>query len=468
MGDAVTRGRPAARRGPAAAVVLAVVAGVVVTVALVAAGERVVEYRSPASHLVLETVDACVAVLLSYLVYGRFRRSGSRQDLFLLQGLALLGVANAGLVLTLARSESVQALGLWLPPPLRVLGTLLIAAAALLPARSVRTTWQRWVLAPIAGVVLLVAAVLLWRRDELPRAAGLGGDVGLPTVTSGHPGLLAAQLVTLVSFAAAAVAFTIQARNRDDVLLRWLGPACALGAMARLNYLVFPSTGADWIYSGDVLRTGCYLLLLIGAGREISRYWSAQAEAAVAEDRRRLAREMHDGVLQELGYIRSELAAFATVDEARVGRIVGASERALDEARQMLVALGRAADEPLAQALHRAVEQIAERYGVKLALELDDSVAADGAQRHALVRIAREFNAVRHGRAEHVRVVLGENSEGRFLEVTDDGTGFAPDRRTADDPGFGLISMRERAAALPGTFGIDSQPGAGTKVEVRW
>jgi signal transduction histidine kinase len=449
--------------------VLVVVLGVVTTAVLLAVGERMLQYRSPASHLVLETVDACIAVLLSYLVYGRLRRSRSRQDLLLLLGLALLGVANAALVLTLARSEWAGALGLWLPPPLRVLGTLLIAAAALLPRRSVGPALQRWAPVLPVGVVVAIVAVLLWQRDRLPPEVQLNPGVGV-LAGSDHPVLLVTQVVTMTAFAAAAVAFTIQARNRDDVLLRWLGPACALGALARANYLIFPPSGPDWLYSGDVLRTGCYLLLLIGAGREISRYWAAQADAAVAEDRRRLAREMHDGVLQELGYIRSELAAFASVDEARVNRIVGASERALDEARQMLTALGRTDDEPLAHALERAVEQIAERYGVVPALELDASIPADSAQRHGLVRIAREavLNAVRHGRAERIGVVLGEDGDGRFLTVIDDGTGFEPGHRTADRQGFGLVGMRERAEALPGRFEVTSSPGGGTRVEVRW
>jgi signal transduction histidine kinase len=466
MSDTVTRARPEAARRTSAVTVLVAAVGVVGTVALYAAGERSLEYRSPASHLVLETVDACIAVLLAYLVYGRFRRSGSRQDLLLLQGLALLGVANASLVLTLANSHWVDVLGVWLPPPLRVVGTLLIAAAALLPRRQVRSAWQRWVAVPLVSLVLVVALVVLWQRDRLPHVDRLGP----PSGSHDNPGLLATQVVTLLAFAAAAAAFTVQARTRDDVLLRWLGPACALGALARANYLIFPANGPEWVYSGDVLRTGCYLLLLIGAGREISQYWSTQAEAAVAEDRRRVAREMHDGVLQELGYIRSELAAFVSVDEARVGRIVASSDRALDEARQMLVALGRAGEEPLADALERALEQIAERYGVALALELDASIATDSEQRHALVRVAREavLNAVRHGQAERIRVRLEQDGEGRLLEVADGGTGFEPDRRTANDPGFGLTSMRERAEALPGVFRIESMPGGGTTVQIRW
>jgi signal transduction histidine kinase len=272
------------------------------------------------------------------------------------------------------------------------------------------------------------------------------------------------QLFTLVSFAVAAVAFTLQARSRDDVLLRWLGPACAVGAFARLNYLLFPPDRPDWLYSGDVLRTASYLLLLIAAGREISRHWALQAQVAVVEDRRRLAREMHDGVLQELGYIRSEISTF---DSPKVEGILGASDRALDEARQMLEALGRSDDEPLGFVLHRAVEQLAQRYAVTLDLALDESIVVDRPQRHALVRIAREavLNAVRHGKVDRVKVELSRDDDGSLLRISDDGPGFDLAGRQT---GFGLISMRERAEALPGTFVLTTQPDKGTTVVVRW
>jgi signal transduction histidine kinase len=414
--------------------------------------EREFGEQSAAAHLVLETVNACVALLLAYLVYGRFRRTYKRQDLLLLQGLVVLGTANALLSVTLIKNDPPGAFGNWLPPALRIVGTLLIAAAALVPDRLARRRgWRHWALAPAVVAMLVVGAVLYRRRDSLP-----------PDTTSNA--LLVPQILTLVCFAVAAVAFTVQARSRDDVLLRWLGPACALGALARLSYLLFPPERADLLYSGSLLRTGSYLLLLVAAGREISRHWALQAEAAVVEDRRRLAREMHDGVLQELSYIRSEISTF---EGPRVERILAASDRAQDEARQMLEALGRSDDEPLGLVLHRAVEQLAQRYGVALDLELDESIVVDRAQRHALVRIAREavLNAVRHGRVERVRVELARDTEGSRLLVSDDGPGFdAAARHT----GFGLVSMRERAAALPGTFTIESRPGAGTRVTIRW
>ncbi|MEV0788905.1 sensor histidine kinase [Kribbella sp. NPDC050459] len=411
--------------------------------------------QSAAAHLVLETVNACVALLLAFLVYGRFLRTYTRQDLLLLQGLVVLGTANALLSVTLVKNNPAGAFGNWLPPALRIVGTLLIAAAALVPNRLARRHgWRHWALAPAVVAMLVVGAVVYWRKDWLPADA-----------TSNA--LLIPQILTLVCFALAAVAFTVQARSRDDVLLRWLGPACALGAFARLSYLLFPPERADLLYSGSLLRTGSYLLLLIAAGREISRHWALQAEIAVVEDRRRVAREMHDGVLQELGYIRSELSGFAATDRSRVDRILGASERAMDEARQMLEALGRSDDEPLGLVLHRAVEQLAQRYGVGLDLELDESIVVDRPQRHALVRIAREavLNAVRHGRVERVRVELGRDPEGSHLVVSDNGPGFDAVARHA---GFGLVSMRERAEALPGTFDIDSRPGEGTTVKIRW
>ncbi|GAA1158626.1 hypothetical protein GCM10009630_65960 [Kribbella jejuensis] len=453
----MTRRRPVvgsfwAARGSVALVV--VVSCLAALALIVGKWERQFGYQSPSMHLALETVNACVALLLAYLVYGRFLRTNTWQDLLLLQGLAVLGTANALLSVTLMKTEPVGPVGSWLPPSLRIVGTLLIAASALVPKRQARRRgWRHWALAPAVAGMLLLSALLYWRKASLPEAKAATSEA-----------LLVPQVLTLVCFAVAAVAFTRQARSRDDVLLRWLGPACAVGAFARLNYLLFPPDRPDWLYSGDVLRTASYLLLLIAAGREISRHWALQAEVAVVEDRRRLAREMHDGVLQELGYIRSEISTF---EGPKVERILGASDRALDEARQMLEALGRSDDEPLGFVLHRAVEQLAQRYGVTLDLALDESIVVDRPQRHALVRIAREavLNAVRHGKVDRVKVELSRDGDDSVLRISDNGPGFDPAQRQT---GFGLISMRERAEALPGTFVLTTRPDEGTTVVVRW
>jgi signal transduction histidine kinase len=236
-----------------------------------------------------------------------------------------------------------------------------------------------------------------------------------------------------------------------------------------VNYVLFPSLYSDWLYTGDFLRTGCYLLLLIGAAREIRDYWSAQARAAVLEDRRRLARELHDGVVQELAYIRSE-SHLTDRDPGARHRILQACDRALDEARGAVDALGRSGDEPLGFALHRAARQVAERYDADLDVELDDSVRADQDQRHALVRITREAvsNAIRHGKVDRVQLQLRSDGHGRHhLVVVDKGLGF--DTAAAGQAtGYGLMSMRERAQALDGSFTVQSAPGVGTTVAVTW
>jgi signal transduction histidine kinase len=151
-------------------------------------------------------------------------------------------------------------------------------------------------------------------------------------------------------------------------------------------------------------------------------------------------------------------------------RITTACDRALDEARTAVQALGRPGDEPLGLVLQRAAEELARRYQVDLDVDLDDAVDARPHQRHALVRIVREAvsNAVRHGRARRICVQLSSDLAGSRLAVRDDGTGFDVAAVTAGSGGYGLTSMRERARALPGSFEVRAEPGTGSVVTVRW
>jgi signal transduction histidine kinase len=156
-------------------------------------------------------------------------------------------------------------------------------------------------------------------------------------------------------------------------------------------------------------------------------------------------------------------------DETAQHNIVGACDRALDEARAAVDALGRGSEEPLGYALHRAARDVAERHGGRVMVELDDSVDADQSQRHALTRITREAvsNALRHGGADRVHLTLDSHLGGRRLVVRDDGRGFdfsAP----SVGRGYGMTSMRERAVGLPGHLNVESAPGRGTEVMVVW
>jgi signal transduction histidine kinase len=229
--------------------------------------------------------------------------------------------------------------------------------------------------------------------------------------------------------------------------------------------MLFPSIYSGWLYTGDLLRTGCYLLLLVGAAREIGRYWQQQPRLAVVADRRRLARELHDGVVQELGFIRSE--AHGLPDVAASHRISDAARRGLEEARAAVEELDHGDDETVSLQLHRVARELGEQYDANVVVDLDVSVHVDRAQAHDLVRIAREAvgNAVRHGMATHVIVGLTRDLDGRRLVVHDDGSGFDPEAATT---GYGLTSMRDRAAGLPGELTIRSTAGRGTTVTVTW
>jgi signal transduction histidine kinase len=266
-------------------------------------------------------------------------------------------------------------------------------------------------------------------------------------------------------YAAAAVAFTAQAARTPDELLRWLGAGCALSAVARVDYLLFPSLYSDVVYLGDAFRLGFYLCLLVGAAREVRSYW---ARAAVLEDRRRLARDLHDGLTQELSYIwaQSRRLSQAPGDVQVVERIGGAAGRALDEARQAIAALTRPADQAFGLSLQQAVEDLGRRYDIRTVTEIEPSVVVTPEQTEAVLRITAEAlrNAVRHGGAACVRVAL--SGEPLRLHVQDDGRGFDP--AASSSGGFGLTSMRERAEGLGATFDIGSGPGEGTTVRVIW
>lgn len=472
MGEVPDRALSDAKLTAAGWVVGLVVTGLVLWSPLIAVG-----YRNPSLHLVLDSLDACVALLVAYLVYGRFRRDGRLQDVLLASGLVLLAVA--GLVLSYAAELLGPAVAgtvdVWLPLTARVFGGLLIVASALagdVPARRLLRRRPGTAIAAVVASVMMLAALALWAfRHHLPLAVDptyvpASSD---PALAGVHPLFLTGQTIAALSFFVASVAFTVQATRRRDELLRWLGPACALGAFARVNYALFPSLYTDWLYTGDFLRTACYVLLLVGALREMTLYWSAQARVAVLDDRRRLARELHDGVLQELSYIRAESHALPA-GVAAVPRIIGACDRALDEARAAVNALGRVGVEPLGFMLHRAARELAERYRINLEVDLDDSVTADAEQKHALLRITREAvaNAVRHGKAERVVVRLSQDDAGRRLVIQDDGAGFDVAAALAAPGGYGLTSMRDRARGLPGTFTVDAGSGAGSVVSITW
>jgi signal transduction histidine kinase len=447
-------------------VVVAVLGGLVTLLVLVVPWLRFA-YRSSAGTLVLETAVTLVAGLVALLLYGRYRRSRRLGELLLVYSMTLLASSALFFVTVpgLLTDQAADTASNWAALVVRVVGAVLLVVAALVRPDRVHRVFRP--AAEVAGVVLilLVVAVMTYVLSaQLPDAVAVqaGAQESRQPVLRGHPVVLALQSVNLVCYAIAAVVFTRRAALENDDLLGWLGAGAALGAWARVAYLLFPSLYTEWLYVGDLLRLGMYVLLLVGAVREINHYWEAQAAVAVEGERRRLARDLHDGVVQELGYIRSESQRPLPGDA--MARIGAAADRALDEARRAVNALASMPDEALAAALGRAASEVGDRYDVAVELDLDDQIVVPPQRREALVRIAREAvsNAARHAQTTSVSVRLQDGC----LVVEDEGRGFDVSRGRAG--GFGLTSMRERAAAIGAAVSVTSVPGQGTRVEVTW
>jgi signal transduction histidine kinase len=287
---------------------------------------------------------------------------------------------------------------------------------------------------------------------------------GRPRVV-GEPVVLAVQLIAMLIYAAAAVGFTRRAKQTGDELMTWLAVATTLLAFARLNYFLFPSIYSEWVYTGDFLRLAGYLVVLTGVCREIFGYQRVLAEAAVHRERRRIARQLHDGLAQELAFITSHAGRFADSDDSWLARhIARAAERALDESRLAITTLTRPVDALLDESIAQAAEDVAGRAGVRLELDLAKGVEAPDSVHDALTRIVREAitNAVRHGDARALAVRLSVD-DGLRLTIEDDGSGLSPQTRQ----GFGLLSMRERADGLGGTLEVSPGRERGVRIVVR-
>jgi signal transduction histidine kinase len=269
--------------------------------------------------------------------------------------------------------------------------------------------------------------------------------------------------------AAAAVGFGRAAERTRDPLMLWFAIGATLGAFSRLNYFLFPSRFSEYFYTGDALRLGFFVALLVGGAYEIRIGQRALERAAVLHERRRLAREIHDGMAQDLAFIVQQA-------EARDGRngapgamaeIALAARRALDESRGVISALVGPTDEPLEQALSRVADEAAGRWGTRV-----DSRAVAGLElaaptREALLRIVGEAvtNAARHAQAQHIRVELSEHPE-LHVCITDDGVGFDPLWLEQQSGRHGIVGMRERAEQIGAQLRVQSRPGEGTEISV--
>jgi len=432
-------------------------------------------YRSEGAHVAIETAASIIAALAALVVVSRFARSHQLSDLLLSAALLLMAATN--LVFSTVPSISYSnpsTFEVWAPLGGRTLAAAVLTAAAFAPDRTVRRTRRALVRAGalIFTALSLIAILAVALESALPRVI----DSGLSPESSGRPrvvgpiGLLVSYALLTVMYAVAAVGFTRRAERAHDELMTWFAAGTAVAAFSRLNYFLFPSIYSEWVYTGDVLRLAFYLLLFVGAAREIAAYHGQLAVTAVLEERGRMARDLHDGLAQELAFIASQSHRLRDGPRGDIAALVGqAAERALDESRTVIAALARPPDDDVSEAIAHMVRGLAARRGADVTLDLDPKARATPAEREALARIAGEAvnNAVHHG-ATRLWVTLQAEKDKLRLTIRDDGEGFdVAAVESSDGGGFGLRSMRERARSLGGELQIDSAPGRGATVAVQ-
>jgi signal transduction histidine kinase len=281
-----------------------------------------------------------------------------------------------------------------------------------------------------------------------------------------HLAALALELAVAVLYGVATVGFWQRSWRLGDEFFGWLAVAAVLAAASHINYLLYPAINSQSLYAGDAFRFAFYIVLLLGSMREIWSYWRALSNAAVLEERQRIACNLHDGVAQELAYLSRNLDALSgTADEEGLVRLRRAVERAQRESRQAIGALAAPSGLPFEVVLADAVTEVAERYDVAIDLDITRDLRLSPARREALVRIACEAvtNAARHSGPGRIALELERNGPRVRLRVSDRGHGFDA---AAPGGGFGLTSMRERARSVGSELLVSSEPGRGSQVEV--
>jgi signal transduction histidine kinase len=410
----------------------------------------------PELRLVFDTSIVLAAALVAVLAGIRFTLEAQRRELLLLAGFAT--AAAGGFTFSVVPAFDGSGVGretAWAALAAGLAATALIATAPFTRGR-VRSRAGLWT--ALVGVGFLLTG--LWLG-----CAALGDS--LPSLSSGDVPMLfvwtvaAEALLSLI----AVVGFGLRFRAVGEDLDRWLALASTLGLFAALHFMFTPMLSNGLVSQGDFLRLLSYGVLLAGVWRAI-RF--AEFGRAVAEERARVAREIHDGLAQYLFAISTHLQMLdqGAPPEKTLPRLKEAASAAQQEARFAVLALSSASgNAPFGAALRRYVEFLTADGALDVELEIDEAVELAPDEQIEVFRIVQEglANVRKHARAGRAWVTIGDQDGSRLVQIRDDGAGFAGE---TDGAGQGLKNMQARSASIGGGLHVSSRPGLGTAVEV--
>jgi signal transduction histidine kinase len=415
-------------------------------------------YELPQLRLVLDTAVTLAAAIVAVLAGIRFSVEGRRLDFLLCGGFFV--VAFSTFVFGVAPAfggEIIQMSEAWTGVGCELVAAALIAAAPFVRGRVVaRERALRWT---TSALVTFMLAMWLF--------AGHLGEA-LPLLRQGEeqPLLLvgAIALQALLSLVAV-IGFGLRFRAEGEDLDRWLGLAATLALFAELHFVFTPTVSSAYVSQGDFLTLLSFGVLLTGVWRAI-RF--AEFGRAVAEERARVAREIHDGLAQYLFTISTQASMLeaGSAPEGTVERLKQAAAAAQQEARFAILALSSASGTaPFDAALRRYVEFLTADGELEVELEIDPALSLAPDEQIEVFRIVQEglANVRKHAGARRAEVMIGREGGRRVVRVSDDGAGFDGAEQPA---GQGLKNLRARAAAIGGAFTLRSEPGRGTAFEV--
>jgi signal transduction histidine kinase len=429
-----------------------------------------VAYGSEGMHIALAAIVATIGLVIAGLACLHFLRTALLADLAFAVGFGIVAGENifALALPTLLNHEVLVPSAVWTAVALELVAAFFFLLGSVAGSRRLKASQGVIIAALTAGLVATVATsmVALGTSLSLPIDPALSPTGAQRHAFEGAAVVLVIHGLCAVLLLVAGTVALVQERGGDRLLAGWLAPALLVASAAALNYALFPSLYSYWVYSGDLLRLSFCLVLAWGITVELRALLRRAIDLAVLEERRRLARDLHDGVAQELAFIATEVGEIPDDLHPSLRWIRSAAERGLYESRRAIAALTLPLDRPFAELFAASIEEITNRGDVALSLEIGRSVDLPQPMQETVVRVAREavLNAAQHARPSHIRVGLHSNGDLR-LDVADDGQGFDVQQATT---GFGLTSIRERIELSGGQFHVRSSPGDGTRLTATW
>ncbi len=414
-------------------------------------------YSLPQAHLVVTTAVMVTGAMVAVLAGVRYSVDTRRLNALLAGGFLVAAATTLwfelGPVLggaALGRAEG------WTGVAGRLLAAAVIAVAPFARGR----VGARGAVMTIAGLLLLLLAVWFGCRTLGTHLPGLtpgeSHDPQLLTVALGLQALLS--LVALIGFG-------LRYRRDGEDLDRWLAFAATLALFAELQYVLTPLLSPDRFSLGDLLRVLSYTVLLVGVSQAIR---SSEFGRAVADERARVAREIHDGLAQYLFAVSTQASLLeqGAPPEKVLPRLKEAALAAQQEARFAVLALSSAGGTaPFDAALRRYVEFLTADGQLEVDVEIAADVELGPDEQIEVFRIVQEglANVRRHAQARRAEVRIGEEGGVRRVTIRDDGRGLEDEKEAG---GQGLRNIRARTAAIGGAFRLSSPPGRGTALEV--